>query len=212
MVPRDQSGIEPCLGKRRMRDQALQKSDVGRDADDAVLRKRVAETAQRLGSIGAGSDELGEHRIVEAADLVAVAHAAVDAHVFRRRWRAQVGDSPGRRQETAIRILGVDPGLDRVAGDRDLVLPARQALAGRDPQLPLDQVEAGDHLGDRMLDLQAGVHFHEIECAGARGLDDELDGAGADVTDRLCRCNRRGAHFGAPPALIPGAGASSTTF
>src|SRR6185369_11645249 len=116
----------------------------------------------------------------------AVAHAAVDAHVFRARWRAQVGDSTSRRQETAIRILGVDPGLDRVAGDRDLFLPARQALARRDPQLPLDQVEAGDHLGDRMLDLQAGVHFHEIEWAGARRLDDELDGAGADVTDRLC--------------------------
>jgi hypothetical protein len=39
----------------------------------------------------------------------------------------------------------------------------RQRLAGGDAQLPLDQVEPGDHLGDRVLDLQARVHLHEVE-------------------------------------------------
>ena len=50
---------------------------------------------------------------------------------------------------------------------RELVLPPRQRLAGGDAQLPLDQVEAGDHLGDRVLDLQPRVHFHEVERAVA---------------------------------------------
>ena len=46
---------------------------------------------------------------------------------------------------------------------RQLVLGLRQRLAGRDAQLPLHQIEAGDHLGHRMLDLQARVHLHEVE-------------------------------------------------
>ena len=46
----------------------------------------------------------------------------------------------------------------------------RQRLAGGDAQLPFHQVEAGDRLGDRMLDLQAGVHLHEPDAVGAQAL------------------------------------------
>ena len=75
----------------------------------------------------------------------------------------------------------------------------RQRLARGDAQLPLDQVEAGDHLGDRMLDLQPRVHLHEIERAVLLG--DELDGAGADIADRLGR-GRRGVAHRAPAGLV----------
>ena len=54
----------------------------------------------------------------------------------------------------------------------------RHLPAGRHDELPFDQVLAGDHLGHGMLDLQAGVHLHEVE--GAVLVGDELDGAGAD--------------------------------
>ena len=43
-----------------------------------------------------------------------------------------------------------------------------------------------------MLDLQPGVHLHEVEAAVRMG--DELDRAGADVADRLRRLHRRLAH------------------
>ena len=43
------------------------------------------------------------------------------------------------------------------------LLRQRQRLAGGDAQLPLDQVEPGDHFGHRMLDLQPRVHLHEVE-------------------------------------------------
>ena len=59
---------------------------------------------------------------------------------------------------------------------------ARQRLAGRDPQLPSDEVEPGDRLGHRMLDLQPRVHFEKIELFG--GVEQELDGSGAAVADR----------------------------
>ena len=75
----------------------------------------------------------------------------------------------------------------------------RQRLAGGDAQLPFDQVEPGDHLGHRMLDLQPRVHLHEVEALAA-GLDDELDRAGADIADRARRRDRRLAHA---PARSP---------
>ena len=64
----------------------------------------------------------------------------------------------GRRRER-LGILGVDAALDRVAGERDVALLERQPLARRDPDLLLDDVDAGHHLGDRMLDLEARVRL-----------------------------------------------------
>ena len=55
----------------------------------------------------------------------------------------------------------------------------RRALGHR--QLQLDEVEAGHQLGDRVLDLQAGVHLQEPELAGR--AEQELDGPGPDVAD-----------------------------
>ncbi len=73
-------------------------------------------------------------------------------------------------------------------------------------------------LRHRMLDLQPRVHLHEVKTAV---LDDELDGAGADIADRARRRDGRLAHRGAervrscPAPALPrspsggGAGSSS---
>ena len=45
----------------------------------------------------------------------------------------------------------------------DLILSQRQLFAHGDAQLPFNEVKPGDHFGDRMLDLQARIHFDEIE-------------------------------------------------
>ena len=79
---------------------------------------------------------------------------------------------------------------------REILLPAGQRLAGGDAQLPLDQILAGDHLGHRMLDLEARVHLHEVE--GAALVDDELDRARADIADGLGGRDGGCAHLGAP--------------
>jgi hypothetical protein len=73
-------------------------------------------------------------------------------------------------------------------------------FAGGDAQLPLDQIQAGDHLGDRMLDLQARVDLHEVEIARRRA-DDELDRAGIARSRSPCaRPHRGGTHARAAPA------------
>src|SRR2546427_12740963 len=54
---------------------------------------------------------------------------------------------------------------------------------GRDADLLLHEVEVRAHLGDGVLDLDAGVHLHEIERPVF--VEQELDRAGADVADRF---------------------------
>ena len=79
----------------------------------------------------------------------------------------------------------------------DFVLLQRQWFARRDPELPCDEVKSGDRLRHGMLDLQTGVHLHEIESVGskaARGIDDEFDRAGPDITDRLAGGDSRLRH------------------
>ena len=55
----------------------------------------------------------------------------------------------------------------------------------------------GDHLGDRMLDLQPGVHLEEVERAVL--VEQELDRAGVRVADRA---RDRGGGVSHPPAQL----------
>ncbi len=162
-------------------------------------------------------DQLGDHRIVERRDAVVGLDAGVDPDAGQAllALEFQDADTPGRRQKAVLRILGVEARLDRRALAADLALLERQRLAGGDAELPFDQIEAGDRLGDRMLDLQARVHLEEIEVAGpqaARRVDDELDRAGADISDRPRRGDRRLAIAARVASGRPGAGLSSITF
>ncbi len=68
----------------------------------------------------------------------------------------------------------------------------RQGLPRGHEQLQPDQVEAGDGLGDRMLHLEPGVHLEEEELAV---LEEELDGAGADVAHGPGGGDRGSAHL-----------------
>ena len=73
----------------------------------------------------------------------------------------------------------------------DVVLGERQRLARGDPDLLGHEVDARHHLGDGVLDLEAGVHLEEEELAV---LEEELDGAGVVVAARLGDLDGRLAH------------------
>ena len=68
-----------------------------------------------------------------------------------------------------------------MAGQPDVLLAQRQRLAGGDQHLLADEVEAGDNLGDRVLDLDARVHLHEAVVAVA--VEQALDRPGRAVAD-----------------------------
>ena len=59
----------------------------------------------------------------------------------------------------------------------DVVLP------GGDQDLGAHQIEAGHHLGDRVLDLEAGVHLHEPDVAAGVHVIDDQD---ATIIQRAC--------------------------
>src|SRR5258708_7072290 len=88
-------------------------------------------------------------------------------------------------------VFGVDAELDGVAAETEFVLGHGQGQTGSDADLLFHQIHAGDFFRDRVLDLDARVHFHEIELAI---LKEELDRPGVDVVDRLAQLDRRFAH------------------
>ena len=113
-------------------------------------------------------------------------------------------------RKSLVRVFGVDAHFDGVAVDRQLRPAPTAGFAGCNAQLPFDQILAGDGLGNQVLHLQPGVHFHEIELA-AEGVENEFDGASADVTNRLGGVDHGVAHHLALLLAQAGAGASSST-
>ncbi len=175
----------------------LQDGEVGGDRGRHTFDDEFVERPDRAGdrhvTVASPHDELADEVVVVLADLVAGVVAGVETDTEPVR-REQLRDRAGRREEFALGdVLGVDADLDRVAatGGVDLGLRHRQLFAGRDTDLPLDEVDVGDHLADGMLDLESGVHLEEEEVTV---LEDELDGAGAVVADRLGSLDRRFAH------------------
>ena len=186
------AGVDASLDHGRMPGQRLEKADVGLQPGHMAVGQRLAQVGKCAGAVGAVHDQLGDHRVVEHADRITLFDAGIDAHLRRRRRQGQRAQRTGGGQEAGIRILGVEPHLDRVALLRDLFLRQRQRFAGGHAQLPFHQVQAGDHFGDRVLDLQPGVDLHEIEVAVR--IDDELHGAGVDIPDRTRGGDRGLAH------------------
>ena len=96
----------------------------------------------------------------------------------------KAADQSRARHEVVLEVLGIDPALDRVAIHADLFLEYLQRLAGGNLDLALDEIEPRHHFRHRVLDLDSGVHFHEIELA-ALFVQNELDGAGAGIANVL---------------------------
>ena len=138
------------------------------DPVDHQLVERASHTGDRRIPVWGVDDELAEERVVMEADLVAPGDAAIPAHA-RAAGDSELVDHTGRRQEIAERVLSCDAALDAVPGVRRRVQGGGELFAGRDTQLGVHEVEAGDHLGDGMLHLQACIHLEEVE----RAVDDQ---------------------------------------
>ncbi len=141
--------------------QLLMQRDIGVDAFHHHLGQRGAHAGDGLLTRVAVSDDLADHGIVIGRDEIVVVHMRIDADAGAA-GHMPVGDASGRRYES-VGVLGVDAAFDRMAAELDILLAERQFFAGRDADLLLHDVDAGDHFGDRMLDLHARVHFDEIE-------------------------------------------------
>ena len=160
--------------KARLAATRREEGDVGRDADDLVVAPAPRAGAPSAAARGPRPRRSAWRSSGRSSGVIAspCSHAGVDAHVpvalgraarrCTQRARSPAGNPlPGPRRRCAPRSHGRE-----IAS---LLLRQRQRLARGHAQLPLDQIEAGDHLGHRVLDLQARVHFHEVEaCRPAR--------------------------------------------
>ena len=75
-----------------------------------------------------------------------------------------------------------------MAEQPDILLAQRERLTCRDQNLLPHEVEAGHHLRDRVLDLDARVHLEEEVLTVAR--EQAFDRAGTAVVDRSRRFDR----------------------
>ena len=148
-----------------------------RPLQDAGQLARGLLAGRRVG------DDLGQHRVVVGRHLAAGLEAGVDPDAVLERDVEQ-RERPALRLVVGGRVLGVQPHLDRVAPRR--VGPAHRPVRLGRGDLQLDEVDPVHQLGDRVLDLEAGVHLQEPEPLGGRVVE-ELDRAGAAVVDRLGR-------------------------
>ena len=102
-------------------------------------------------------------------------------------------DIPRAGLEIFLWILGINTALDGVATRLRVDDVRAEMFAGGDLDLVLDEVASVNLFGDRVFDLDAGVHFHEVEIPVV--VDEILDGAGILVSDAFAELDRGIAHL-----------------
>ena len=173
----DEMRAEIAGDEARVGHDGLVERNVGLDAHDDVLVKGAFHARDGLGAVPSPDDQLGDHGVVHIRNGIARVHAGVhpDARAARRTVAAQLA---GGRGEVGQRVFGIDAALDGPAVELDVLLLERERLPLGDAYLLLDDVDAGHHLGHRMLHLHARVGLHEVKLAVR---EDELHRAGALV-------------------------------
>src|SRR5262249_54070386 len=83
----------------------------------------------------------------------------------------------GRRQEIVIGILCAKTGLDGVTSTAEFILRERQAFTSGNAKHEFDDVDASHHLGDGMLDLEAGIDLEKIVRVAGHDEFDRADPA-----------------------------------
>ena len=197
----DEAGVEVAGHELRVRQQRRLERDVALHALDDEAIERLTHAGDGIRAVLAVHDQLGDHRVVEHRDLATVDDAGIDTHAMRdrglallqvRRGRRKAHQATGGGQEAAERVFGVDAALHGPAFALHVGLRKAQLLARGHADHLFDQIEAGDQLGHRVLDLQARVHLQEVEVLVL--ADHELHRAGRLVLHRLGQLHRLLAH------------------
>ena len=181
----DKAGCQISFPERLCIGQGMQEANVGFHTCNPVMLKCLNHAVDGLITGFVPYNQFGNHRVVVNADFIAFDHAGIYANMGAFIRRAQVTQIAGGGQEVLIRVFGINAGFQSMATDFYLGLLQRQGFTPGDFQLPFHQILAGNHFGNRVLDLQAGVHFHKEE----RTVDivEKLNGAGAHIVDGLGR-------------------------
>lgn len=88
-------------------------------------------------------------------DDLAASDSCLDTDVVIR--KLDVEQHAGRRHEIVVGILCAKPGLDGMTSATKLALGEGQAFAGGKSWHEFDDIDAGHHLSDGMLDRRRGL-------------------------------------------------------
>ena len=181
-MPVDKPCVHAAADKIRMCDRPAQERLVGHRAHTHKFGQQSVECGDGRTPVGAMGNHLGNHRVIGNCDVVSGSHPGVDPHRGAHLGCLERHDMTRCGQEITLRVFSVEPCLDRVAGQGYLGLIQWQGRTIGHAQLPFDQIQVGDELGDGMLDLETRIHLHEVEwpVGTVRGcVDNELDGTRA---------------------------------
>ena len=102
-------------------------------------------------------------------------------------------DIAGAGLEISFGILSIDAALDGMSTRLGVDDMGAEMFTGGDLDLVLHEVASVNLFGDRVFDLNTGVHFHEVEIPIV--IDEILDGTGILVSDAFAELDRGIAHL-----------------
>lgn len=200
----DEASLDVALDEGGGLAEALEKLDVGAEADNLKLAESAGELGNGSLAVVTADNELGNHAVVGLGDDTAGTETPVQTDILvtlEALGENSVDKLARVGHEALFGVLGVDTGLDGGAALGHLLLNLGlvkgKLLARGNAELPLDQVDTGNHLSDGVLDLETGVHLHEVELAAVL-VEDKLNSTGTDVADS------RGGHAGLVPEILLG--------
>src|SRR6266481_10027631 len=144
--------------------------------------QRALHTHDGFRPVLAKRDELGNERVIVGRDHSFGISRGIHAHAETSGHMESLDPAGGRRE--LFRMLGIDAALNGVSALAFTVNPGNYLTdfgASRQQDLRFHQINAGDHLGDRMLDLDSRIHLNKVQAAVF--IHQELYGAGVDVTN-----------------------------
>ena len=181
-LSRDEIGI---------RQYPLMQRNGGLDAFHHESVQPAVHPGDGFGARVAVRDDLGDQRVIVRRDHAIGITRGIHPNPGPTR-NAERRDASGGRDKR-LRILRIDPALNRVPAKFDRRQHLAKFFARRHPDLRLHQVHARNHFGHRMLHLNARVHFDEIQIAGL--LPQKFHGSGAGIAQLLQRIHHLLADF-----------------
>lgn len=176
---RQQTGPRVASAEAGVRQNGGKLSEVVRQAGDVKLGERGAGAIDRVGERRAGragADQLGEQWIEYGRRCVAEIAATVDPDAGARRLLV-AGNGPGAaRHHAKLHRMAARLANGGLVGEAE----RGERFATGDAELARHQVDPGDLLAHRMLDLDAGVALDEVVRAVFR-REQELHRAGVHI-------------------------------
>ena len=117
----DERGIVGARSEHVVLTDAPQEGKPGSDSRDREVLERVRHSRERLFPIAPGCNQFGDHRIVMRRNGLTAFKARVESEARPARCRP-ADDGARRWNKILVRILRIDPRLDRVPRNRNIFL------------------------------------------------------------------------------------------